>query len=348
MGRALPRIAVVVVAVTLAAALGWFGAVRLLGPRTPAPGAATGTEVTGTASSGTATPAVETTPPPEPTATVEPTRTPEAERFDASRAMTHVRAVTALGVRKGGSGAESRAAAYVVDQLRAMGYEPKVETFKLTNGARSRNVVVRIPGEVEDVFVIGAHIDSKPPSPGGNDNASGVGMLLELARVWSDGRGPRLTLELVFFGSEEIIDGVSSHHHFGSRYRVSRMPEAERGRTAGMISLDMVGYGRTINTRTMLRGPRSLSDMLIREGRRAGLTISFLKDGGRTGWSDHEPYENAGIPAAWLGRQQDPVYHSAKDTASHVQPDRLGQVGEFVQTFVEGLDGEAVAELRGD
>ena len=348
MGRMIVRTLAIVAAVALAAALGWFGAVRLLAPRTPAQLPATGAEATAAVSSEAGTPAVEPTAPPEPTETIEPTPTPEPEPFDADRAMTHVRATTALGVRKGGSAAEARAADYVVEQLRDLGYEPRVETFKLTNGTRSRNVVVRIPGEVDDVFVIGAHIDSKPPSPGGNDNASGVGMLLELARVWSGGRGPRLTLELVFFGSEEIIDGVPSHHHFGSRYRVFRMSKAERARTAGMISLDMVGYGKTINTRTMLRGPRSLSDMLIREGRRAGLTISFLKDSGRTGWSDHEPYENAGIPAAWFGRQQDPVYHSAKDTASHVQKDRLGQVGEFVQTFVEGLDDEAVAMLRGD
>ncbi|MHB9004015.1 MAG: M28 family metallopeptidase, partial [Coriobacteriia bacterium] len=184
-----------------------------------------------------------------------------------------------------------------------------------------------------DVMVLGAHYDSKPPSPGANDNASGCAVLLELAGILHEDPLP-FTVEFVFFGAEETIGSNPDHHHFGSRYRVSRMSAAERQAIVGMMSIDMIGYGPQLHSRTMGKGPRTLADALAGYARDTGVPMTYLRDPGRSGWSDHEPYELAGIPVAWIEWRDDPVYHSTADTADHIQPDRVAVVGETVLGFL--------------
>jgi len=41
--------------------------------------------------------------------------------------------------------------------------------------------------------------------------------------------------------------------------------------------------------------------------------MPYLRDPGESGWSDHEAFELAGIPAAWIEWRDDPVYHTAAD-----------------------------------
>lgn len=269
----------------------------------------------------------------------------ERRKFDVASAMAHVRALEAFGVRKGGSAAEAAAAAYIRDQLLALGLDARIEEFGLPNGTTSRNVIARVKGSSEAVLVLGAHMDSKPPSPGANDNGSGCGALLEIAEiVAADPVVP--TVEFVFFGSEEIIDGGDDWHHFGSRYRVSQMSPAERANVAGMISLDMIGYGSAFHSRMMGKGPASLSDMVLAQAGALGIQMTFKKDTSSTGLSDHEAYELAGIPATCVCWRTDPVYHTAEDVSGHIITAKVATAGRLVLEFARGLDGADLAALK--
>ena len=126
---------------------------------------------------------------------------PGRKSFHADRAMRHVRRLAGrIGVRLRATRGERRGASYVAKKLRAYGYRVRVPTFSV-DGRTSRNVVARWPGSRRRAIVIGAHIDSVRGSPGANDNASGVAVMLELARVFADaerratsassGSGPR-------------------------------------------------------------------------------------------------------------------------------------------------------------
>jgi aminopeptidase YwaD len=220
----------------------------------------------------------------------------------------------------------------------------RVETFPVPGGT-SRNLVVRIPGSDPRVIVMGAHIDSKRGTPGANDDAVGVALLMEYARLLKE-RPAYATVELVVFGSEEYNDGKPSDHHWGSRYRVKKMTSADIGRTAGMISVDVVGYGAKLHARTMGVGPRTMSDLLLAEAKRLGVRLTYLKDPGKTGWSDHEPYEKAGIPAVWLERLQDPAYHKMSDTTDHLQLESVRESGQFAFDVVRGLDKAKLDALQ--
>ncbi len=264
--------------------------------------------------------------------------------FDVSRALATIRALEEFGPRKGGSAAEFAAARWLQQQLGALGYEARLESVVLTDGSTSHNVIARAEGSSPRVIVLGAHYDTKPPSPGANDNASGCGALLEIARILA-GQPVTPTVEFVFFGAEEIIDGDPDHHHFGSRARVAAMSADERAATAGMISIDMIGYGPEFHSRTMLRGPRGMSDLVLAQAAASGVRMTFLKDPGASGWSDHEAYELAGIPATWIEWRDDPVYHTAKDTSGHLDSAKIRTAGQLVLDVLRSLDANDLETL---
>jgi Zn-dependent M28 family amino/carboxypeptidase len=255
------------------------------------------------------------------------------DNFDAARALADIRALTAFGVRGAGSAQEAEGAAWVARRVRELGYTPQTESFTLPNGKTSQNVFVVVPGTSNERLVLGAHIDSKPPSPGANDDASGVGILLEVARLLKE-KPPTRTVEIVFFGSEEISDGNPDHHHAGSRYRASMMTPEERAATVGMLSVDMASFGTKAYIRTMGRGPMSFANRAVAEGKRLGLPIKYWRDPGKSGWSDHEPYENLGVPSAWLEWLEDPTYHTPRDTAERLSPTVVKQSGDLVMALI--------------
>jgi len=275
----------------------------------------------------------------------EPTPVPTPPlAFSADNAMNTVRSLESFGARKGGGAAETNAAGWLQEQLRSMGYDAILQDVPLTNGTMSHNVIARSAGTSPRVIVLGAHLDSKPPSPGANDNASGCAATLEIARILA-GQPVPATVEFVFYGAEEIVDSNAEHHHFGSRARVAAMSAAERANTAGMISIDMIAYGPDLHSRTMRRGPQHMSDLVLAQAAASGVKLTYLRDPGSSGWSDHEAYELAGIPATWLEWRDDPTYHTLNDTSSHCDPEKIRVAGQLVLDILRGLDANELETL---
>lgn len=259
------------------------------------------------------------------------------ERFYAAEVIRHIKMISGqIGVRKAGSEEEGQAADYIERVLKSYGYEVKRQKFNLPNGRRSENLIAVVPGQIGQVLILGAHYDSQTPSPGANDNASGVGVLLELARIYKL-RQSFLTMKFVFFGAEEMIDANSDHHHYGSRHYVTSLSPLQKQRIFGMISVDMVGYGNDFHVRTMKKGPQSLAKRLLSLAYQNNLNLTFRQDEGRYGWSDHEPFELAGIPAAWLEWRNDPFYHTSRDTYGHIRSFCIESTGKFILFFLSSL-----------
>lgn len=268
-----------------------------------------------------------------------------APHFDVNRAMTHVRAIAAFGARPAGGTAERKAIDYVAAQLRSWGYSVTTPTVMLPDGKTSRNVIAERAGTRPDVLLLGGHIDSKSPSPGGNDNASGVATVLELARLLSDTTSTP-TVRFMAFAAEEISGDTADDHHFGSRQYVASLSSVQKASIHGMVSVDMVGYGSVFNVRSLGTGPQSAVTSLRQRAWYVGQALSYLRDPGRYGWSDHEGFERAGIPAAWLEWREDPVYHTTADTASHVQPSRVRTTGRLLRGWVLGMNDAGLDAMR--
>jgi hypothetical protein len=257
-------------------------------------------------------------------------------------AMTTVEKLAGgIGVRKGGGADERKAADYVEAQLKSYGYSPVRKTVALPDGGETVNVYAARPGSGKGTVVVGAHLDSKSPSPGGNDSAAGCAVTLELARDLARTKVTP-TVTFVFFGTEEMVDSNPDHHHYGSRGFVKDLSKWQRDQTAAMISLDMVGWGRKMVVRSMENGSQGLVDLVQKRFAAVSRPTSYLKDTSDYGWSDHEAFEAVALPAVWLqwwddpraGVSDDPVYHTADDDVAHVQKSAVAETGRAVRAFL--------------
>ena len=279
------------------------------------------------------------------TATTEPAPILPLE-FDSELAMEHIRKLAKdIGIRPGGSEAENEALAYAASYLTGLGYDPVITEVPLPDGKTSHNLTVVKPGRLPLAIAIGGHLDTKKTTPGANDDASGVAAVLELARDVAEADVVP-TIYFICFGTEEIIDSNDEHHHYGSRAWVKEMKADQRESLAAMISLDMIAYGQTFHVRTMGKGPRTLRDMLQTEAEAQDVDLVYLKDPGASGYSDHEPFELAGYPAAWLQWRVDPTYHKMGDTYEHCSEKALNVAGDFLQRFLTELSEQDLEELH--
>src|ERR671914_90138 len=257
-------------------------------------------------------------------------------RFDAGRALSHVRHLAGrIGVRVRATPAEHKGQRYVRRRLRTLGYHVFVQRFGV-DGATSRNVVAMWPGAKRYPVVIGAHIDTVAGSPGANDNASGVAVMLEVARLVA-GRPEARWVKFVSFGAEEY--GSDGRHHVGSQTFVDRLGRRGRRRLAGMLSVDMVADGRPLIVGTAGIGPRVVSYSFLQKARRAAVKSVYRTT---CDCSDNGPFELAGIPAAFIWSGSEPDYHSSSDLPANLSKRDLRRSGRAVRAFAGALDRKTV------
>jgi Zn-dependent M28 family amino/carboxypeptidase len=259
--------------------------------------------------------------------------------------MAHVSYLSQnIGVREEGTPGEASASTYIQQQLAALGYTVSTQSVPIAaTGRTTQNVIARLPGTQRPArtIVLGAHMDSKN-GPGANDNATGVAVLLELARVLKNNNRQAPALEFVFFGGEEISAGGSAdQHHWGSRYFVNNLPAAERAAVAGMIAVDMVGTGKDFYANNMGLAPQTMRDFMLEAASGSGMV--YRKE---SGMSDHEPFDRAGVPDVWLEYTGGNPYHEPGDNFASVDSTHVQTVGTILQQFFEGyLTPERVDQL---
>jgi aminopeptidase YwaD len=261
------------------------------------------------------------------------------ETFSAEAASVHVRRLAGrIGARPAGSAAYRRAARYVRGRFEAIGFEVRRQGFPLPQGGRSWNLAAGWPGAGEVRLLIGAHLDTVSGSPGGNDNASGVAVLLEMARILAEGGGPPPGLALVAFGAEELQPGGT--HHLGSDAFVDRMSPDARDVLEMMVSADMIGKVRPFITASLEGTAQRSARVLARTVRSAGFRANVRSLGDI---SDHGPFARAGMPAAFLWTGFEPNHHLPSDVVRNCRPRALARAGEVLLRLIEEQLSEAPA-----
>ena len=189
------------------------------------------------------------------------------------------------------------------------------------------NVVARPPDLSPGAphVVVGAHLDTVPQAPGAEDNASGIAVLLELARL-AQQTTTRLPVVLVAFGAEEPRGPADDEHHFGSQTYVQRLTAAEGAVLVAMVSLDRVGAPGSVPVCTGGLSPKRVQRDLLDAAERIGVPARACEN--RT--SDHWPFEKAGHAVARVGGNDSPGYHSAQDLPRTVRPGQLARSGGVV------------------
>ncbi len=160
----------------------------------------------------------------------------------------------------------------------------ELRTSRITQ--KTANVIAELPRTSGRVVMVGAHLDSVPEGPGINDNGSGVGLTLELARQLAR-TGQAKGVRFAFWGAEEL--GL-----LGSAHYVGGLSPAELKNIRAYLNFDMVS---SPNAAPFAYGDPELTGLFTDEFAAAGLTLLPDAVGGR---SDHAPFEAAGIPVAGL------------------------------------------------
>jgi hypothetical protein len=263
-------------------------------------------------------------------------------RFRRDRAMGTIRWLAdEVGPREGSSPAFRRAARRVARRFDGLGYDVRRQSFAVPAGVswgvpvpsgRSTNVIATPEGfrPGRPHLLVGAHLDTVPQAPGAEDNASGVAVVLELARM-AVRDGTRLPVVFVAFGAEEPRGDGDALHHFGSTAYVDRMTQRERRGLQAMVSLDRVGVGAVVPVCTGGLSPLRVRAMLVRVAQEMDMPVSTCSDNAA---SDHWSFEKAGEPVARIGSTPYAGYHSAQDVPAVVNPAQIGRVGRVMWAWM--------------
>jgi hypothetical protein len=256
------------------------------------------------------------------------------------------------------------AASYIDTSLTEIGYEVTAQEY-VVEGKWVRNLQAEIAGAAaaEEIVLIGAHYDSVPGSPGANDNASGVAVLLEMARLLANAR-PARTIRFVAFVNEE--PPLFKSRYMGSRV-YARQSRQQQEAIAAMISLETIGYytcdqnsqafpffplrffypttGDFVAFVSNFASRHLLFQSLAAFRRQAAIPSEGLVAPGwlvGVDWSDHWAFWKEGYPAIMVTDTalfRYPYYHSHQDT-----PEKLDYAG--LTKVALGLT-QMVAELAG-
>lgn len=269
--------------------------------------------------------------------------------FDSQSAFRFLEEQCEIGPRYPGSREHLKLRRYLVNKLREFGANVSAQSFDavLTTGdtLKLANIIGNYNLGSERRILLGAHYDTRPradrdpdpanrekPISGANDGASGVAVLLEIARLLGDARPP-VGVDIVFFDGEDYgSEGVQEDYILGSSYFASHMsgynPEA-------VIIVDMVGEKGVEIKRERFSEIYSgqLMDELFAIADSLGVS-GFSDEKGSHILDDHIPFIKRGIPAVDLIDFDYPHWHTLEDTPDKCSPASLEGVGRVLIEYI--------------
>lgn len=278
-----------------------------------------------------------------PPAPLTPTPLPELI-FDGQNAFVFLEQQMAFGPRWPGSQGHRKVGDYIVSTLDALDWVVEEQRFPYLD-VEVRNIIGRANVGKGDIIILGAHYDtrrvadqssnSEAPVPGAVDGASGVAVLLELARTL-DLEEINNEIWLAFFDVEDNGSGGMPGFDWivGSTYMARNLtvtPEA-------MVLVDMVGDA---DQQLYFEGNSDpeLQALLWDIASELGYGDQFIPELKHTMLDDHLPFAQAGIPAVDIIDFDYPYWHTVEDTVDKASPLSLMRVGRTLEVWLEDSGG---------
>ncbi len=277
-----------------------------------------------------------------------------APRFDGERAFVVLKEQCDFGPRHPGSEGHRKVRQYLLDRLSQHTGFVKTQDFILPNPLGGEelqltNIIASFYPRKGRRLLLCAHWDTRPiadrdpdttlrtqPVPGGNDGASGVSVLLEMAGIISR-REPTRGVDMVLFdgedgGREEDLVGFC----LGSSYFAANMGDY---RPEFGIVVDMIG-DRDLHLyregHSHSYAPK-LVDLIWSKAKELGHSC-FNDSVGYFIYDDHVPLQEAGIPAVDLIDLDYPYWHTTSDTPDKCSPESLQKIGDVLMAILYGDD----------
>lgn len=271
-----------------------------------------------------------------------------APEFDGEAAFTLIETQCSFGPRNPGGPGHEAMLEWLVATLRSRADAVSVQRFVVAAPAGNvelTNVIASFRPDERERVLLCAHWDTRAvaerdpdpakretPIAGANDGASGVAVLLELARVMA-ARGPAVGVDLVFFDGEDGGDGGGlGEWCLGSSYYAAHLGEYS---PRYAVVIDMVGDADL----GIPKEPNSLSAApgvveRVWEAARAVGAESFGERSGPAMYDDHVPLIRGGIPAIVVIDPHYRYWHTVEDTPDKCSASSLAEVGAVVVRLV--------------
>ncbi len=269
-------------------------------------------------------------------------------RFDAAQSFAVLKKQCDFGPRPPGSAEHLKTRDYLFGEVKKYSNRVALQSFKHRRGNESFdmwNIIAGFgPAEGREI-VLCAHWDTRPtadeeldaadrkkPIIGANDGASGVAVLIELARMFKQ-QAPKVPVTIVLFDGEDL--GPTGKDMFlGARYFVSKLDKPERINYG--ILLDMIG-DRNLNIpreRNSNVGAPETVDKVWKTAAKLGYGKTFIDTPKYAISDDHVPFLERGIKCIDIIDFDYAYWHTLEDTVDKCSPDSLRIVGETVAEVV--------------
>lgn len=295
---------------------------------------------------------------------------PVGPAFMADSAMAYCQAQCDFGPRTMNSKAHDLCEEWIINKFKGFGLDVETQKADLTgwDGTKlhSTNIIAHFNPQAERRILICAHWDSRPwadndpdstnwhkPVLAANDGASGVGVMLEVARLLQNDTTLAIGVDLVCFDAEdygtpqwaEKNEDSENTWALGAQYWAKNLPENYKPQFG--ILLDMVGGqgAKIYQEQNSIRYAASIVDKVWSAARHAGFSSVFANEVGGGVTDDHVPVNEAGIPTVDIipfypdCRQSSfgPTWHTINDDMEHLDINTLKAVG---QTLIQVIYSE--------
>jgi hypothetical protein len=268
----------------------------------------------------------------------------EPKQFDGARAFTEVRDFLGVGPRVSGTEGAEKGALYLAERLKTIGIEPDIDEFTedtVGGPVTFRNVTGVIQGTGKGMIVLGSHYDTRSGISdafvGANDSGSSTGILIELARLISEGKKPPRSVMFAFFDGEECKKqyGPNDGLHGSCRLADKLVRQGTASAVKAFILLDMVG-DKDLSVTIPLNSSPVLASYVLDSSREEKARDKFsLFQGSMV--DDHVHFLKAGMPAIDIidfefGSKPglNDYWHSTEDTLDKLSAESLQTVGRVV------------------
>lgn len=258
--------------------------------------------------------------------------------FDGDRAYRDVEYQVSLGARTPGSQAHRQVRDWILNELKQAGWETEIQDMEFMSQPIHNIIATR--GSGTPWVILGAHYDSRffadqdpnmenrtLPVPGANDGASGVAVLLELARTLPQ-KTP-LKISLVFFDAEDNGKVPGWEWIMGSTAFVNSLQE----KPDMAVILDMIGDA-DLNIHYERNSDPNIAQQIWQTARELGYGDKFIPSAKYSILDDHTPFLQAGIPAVDIIDFDYPYWHTIEDTPDKVSAESLKAVGDTIRAWL--------------
>ncbi|MCF7908161.1 MAG: fused MFS/spermidine synthase [Candidatus Omnitrophica bacterium] len=264
------------------------------------------------------------------------------------------------GPRYLSAGGHEKAQNFILAEMKELAPEVKIQTWEQAGQDgkvhRLTNIIGRLFPAQERRIILGAHYDSKKfadkdkrnpdhPVPGANDSASGVAVLVELARLFANAQAePSIGIDVVFFDGEEGEENQGGDYTYwkplGSTYFAEHLSEIySNTKPIGGIVLDMVCDKdlRILKEGLSVKNSPNQVESFWSIAQEINGNV-FQKRVGQDIRDDHIPLNQAGIPSFLLIDFEYPYSHTTGDTVDKCSAQSMETVARAIGDYLYTIE----------